>query len=48
MSGKRDNMSVCMTHKGIPMSEKELAEWKKAFLDIEESIALVMENGVDL
>lgn len=41
-------MSVCMTHKGIPMSEEELAEWQKAFSDIEESIALVMKDGVDL
>ena len=34
--------------KGIPMSEEGLAEWLKAFSDIEESISLVYENGVDL
>lgn len=33
---------------GIPMSQEELEEWKKSFSDIEESIALVMKNGVDL
>jgi hypothetical protein len=33
---------------GLPMSEEELAEWQKAFSDIEESIALVYKNGVDL
>lgn len=32
----------------IPMSEEELAEHIKAFSDIEESIELVMKNGVDL
>lgn len=26
------------THSGIPMSEESVAEWKKAFTDIEESI----------
>lgn len=30
------------------MLEEELAEWQKAFSDIEESIALVYKNGVDL
>lgn len=30
------------------MSEEGLAEWQKAFSDIEESIALVYKNGVDL
>ena len=34
--------------KGIPMSEESFAEWQKAFSDIEESIDLVYENGVDL
>ena len=34
--------------KGVPMSEEDLTEWLKAFSDIEESIALVYENGVDL
>ena len=33
---------------GLPMSEESLAEWQKAFSDIEESIALVYKNGVDL
>ena len=33
---------------GIPMTEEELADWKKAFSDIEESIELVYENGEDL
>ena len=33
---------------GIQMSEEELAEYNKAFSDIEESIKLVMENGEDL
>lgn len=36
------------TRGGIPMSEESLAEWQKAFSDIEESIALVMETGEDL
>lgn len=36
------------THLGVPMSEESLKEWQKAFSDIEESIALVMKNGVDL
>ena len=34
--------------KVIPMSKEEFAEWQKAFSDIEESIALVLETGVDL
>lgn len=33
---------------GIPMSEESLAEWKQSFIDIEESVELVMRNGVDL
>ncbi len=33
---------------GLPMSEESLAEWQKAFSDVEESIALVYKNGVDL
>jgi hypothetical protein len=33
---------------GLPMSEGELTEWQKSFSDIEESIALVYKNGVDL
>lgn len=33
---------------GIPMTEEELADWQKAFSDIEESIELVYENGVDI
>ena len=35
-------------HSGIPMSEDELKEHIQAFIDIEESIELVMKNGVDL
>lgn len=35
-------------NQGIPMTEESLAEWKQAFIDIEESIELVMKNGVDL
>ena len=37
-----------MTVEGIPMTEEELEDWKKAFSDIEESIELVMENGEDI
>lgn len=33
---------------GIPMTEESLAEWKQTFIDIEESIELVMKYGVDL
>ena len=33
---------------GIPMTEEELKEYNKTWIDIEESIALVMKNGVDL
>ena len=33
---------------GIPMTEEELQEHLQVFIDIEESIALVMKNGVDL
>ena len=33
---------------GLPMSDESLAEWQKAFSDIEESIVLVYKNGVDL
>ena len=32
---------------GIPMTEEELAEWKRAFIDIEESIQLVYKKGKD-
>lgn len=39
---------VTKTRSGLPMSEEELVEWQKAFSDIEESIALVYKNGVDL
>lgn len=35
-------------HAGIEMSEDELKEWRQSFIDIEESIELVMKNGVDL
>lgn len=27
------------TRHGVPMTEEELAEWRQAFIDIEESIA---------
>lgn len=33
---------------GIEMSEESLKEWLQSFIDIEESIELVMKNGVDL
>ncbi len=33
---------------GIPMTEEELTEYNQTWIDIEESIALVMKNGVDL
>ena len=32
-------------HKGIPCSPESLAEWEKAFSDIEESIELVYKKG---
>ena len=35
-------------HSGIPMTEDEFQEWQQAFIDIEESIELVMKNGVEL
>lgn len=35
-------------NQGIPMTEESLAEWEQTFIDIEESIALVMKNGKDL
>lgn len=41
-------MLMCITRKGLPMSEESFAEWQKAFSDIEESIALVYKTGVDL
>lgn len=36
------------THSGIPMTEDELKSWQQAFIDIEESIELVMKNGENL
>jgi hypothetical protein len=39
---------IVKTRSGLPMSEESLAEWQKAFSDIEESIALVYKNGVDI
>ena len=33
---------------GIPMTEESLKEWKQSFIDIAESIELVMKNGEDL
>ena len=35
------------TPEGLPMSEEELREWKKAFSDIQESIDMVMGEGDD-
>ena len=35
-------------HDGIPMTEESYKEWEQSFIDIEESIELVMKNGVDL
>ena len=42
IGGKMKNNS------GIPMTKEELQEHLQVFIDIEESIALVMKNGVDL
>ena len=33
---------------GILMTEDEFRDWLQSFIDIEESIELVMKNGVDL
>lgn len=33
---------------GIPMTEEELRDWQQVFIDIEESINDVMQNGEDL
>lgn len=38
---KKDNRS------GIPMTEESKKEWQQAFVDIEESIAIVMKIGKD-
>jgi len=35
-------------HSGIPMTEDESQNWQQSFIDIEESIELVMKNGEDL
>ena len=35
------------SHNGLPCSPESLAEWQKAFSDIEESIALVYKKGKD-
>ena len=35
-------------HSGIPMTEEEIKSWQQTFIDIEESIELVMKNGEDL
>lgn len=32
---------------GIPMNESELKEWRQTFIDIQESIDKVMEEGED-
>ncbi len=37
-----------MTSHGIPMTEESLKEWEQSFIDIAESIELVMKNGEDL
>ena len=37
-----------MTSHGIPMTEDALKEWEQSFIDILESIELVMESGEDL
>ena len=38
---------VLKARPGLPMTEEELAEWKKAFIDIEESIEqLELEEGM--
>lgn len=39
---------VVKTRSGFSMSEESLADWQKAFSNIEESIALVYKNGVDI
>jgi len=33
---------------GKPLSEEELKNWQQTFVDIEESIELVMKEGEDL
>lgn len=33
---------------GIPMTEEELRDWRQVFIDIQESIEEVMQNGEDL
>ena len=40
-------MNLDKAHHGVPMSEKELEAWQKAFTDIEESIKLVYKKGKD-
>lgn len=40
-------MSQTKEHHGIPCSPESLAEWEKAFCDIEESIKLVYKKGKD-
>jgi len=35
-------------HRGIPMTEDEFQDWQQSFIDIKESIELVMKNGVEL
>lgn len=37
-----------IARQGLPMSESEIEDWRKAFADIEESIANVMATGVDI
>ena len=33
---------------GIPMTEDELKEWQQVFIDIQDEIEDVMQNGEDL
>ncbi len=33
---------------GIPMTEESLKKWEQSFIDIAESIELIMKNGEDL
>ena len=35
-------------YSGIPMTEEDFKDWQQVFIDIEESINDVMQNGEDL
>lgn len=39
---------MCAVRKGLPMSEKSYAEWRKAFDDIIDCIEYVYKHGEDL